>query len=89
MSFFEGLTAHCKEATMLTVKKEETKLPFFSQLKLWMHLAYCASCRKFVKQSNQISAYASAYKRNITQSTDSVLTEDQKTRLQNAINNQL
>lgn len=86
MGLLNGLTANCKEATLLLVKKEEKKLPFFAQLKLWMHRVYCASCRRFIKQSEQITGIAANYKSAISHTPTGVLTVEKKTTLQKTIN---
>lgn len=89
MGLLNGLTANCKEATLLSVKKEEKKLSFYAQLKLWMHLVYCASCRRFVRQSEQITGMVANYKEAIGKTPTGALTAEKKAALQKAINESL
>jgi anti-sigma factor ChrR (cupin superfamily) len=49
------LMLNCKEATLLMAKKEEGKLSFIGKLQLSMHTSMCSFCRKFEKQTKQIS----------------------------------
>lgn len=44
----------CREATYLTAKKEEGKLPFLTNMKLSMHTSMCSLCKRFKKQTSQI-----------------------------------
>ena len=45
----------CKDATMLTAKKEEGKISFSERLKLGMHSSMCILCKKFEKQAHTIA----------------------------------
>lgn len=48
----------CKEATMLTLKKEEGKLSLIERLKLKLHLGMCKFCTLFSIQSKYLSDHA-------------------------------
>lgn len=50
------LLLSCKEATMMTAKKEEGKLGLISNMQLSMHLTMCKLCRRFYKASKIIGA---------------------------------
>ena len=80
---------NCKEATLLSVVKEDKKLSLGLQIKLFVHLIYCASCRAFVNQSKKITSILSNYKNTITSSPIHNLSLAQKDALQNKINEQL
>lgn len=49
---FRKIVFDCKEATRLSIKKEEGKITFVEQLKLRYHLLYCDPCRRFIRQWN-------------------------------------
>lgn len=51
----------CKEATLLSVKKEEQGLPPWINLKLAMHLKNCGPCKRFIEQSLLIQKGISQY----------------------------
>jgi hypothetical protein len=46
---------NCKQATLLSLKKEEGKISILERAKLSYHLLYCSYCRNFVKQSSIIN----------------------------------
>ena len=46
---------NCKQATLLSIKKEEGKISMFEKVKLFYHLLYCSYCRRFAKQSSIIN----------------------------------
>ena len=48
---FRKTVYNCKQATQLTLKKEEGKISLTERVILFYHLLYCFSCRQFVKQS--------------------------------------
>lgn len=51
----------CKEAARLVSEKKDRDLPWYSRLKLRLHLAFCAACshyRDHLEMISQISAAA-------------------------------
>ena len=74
------LVLSCKEATMMTAKKEERKLGMVSSAQLSMHLAMCKFCRRFYKTSKIIGSESKWIER-----TDS-LPPDAKNRIQDLMN---
>lgn len=48
----------CKEATLLSLKKEEGKLSIIERLKLRMHLNMCKVCEFFSLQTKFITKHA-------------------------------
>ncbi|MFC4263187.1 hypothetical protein ACFOWM_09885 [Ferruginibacter yonginensis] len=48
------LNISCKQATYYTCKKDEGSTTFMEQLKLYLHLAICKTCRLFVAQTKLI-----------------------------------
>jgi hypothetical protein len=51
------LFSNCKEATLLTVKGEETKLSLPERVQLGIHLLYCSTCRRSKKESDKLNVY--------------------------------
>jgi hypothetical protein len=47
----------CDTATLLITKNEYTSLKCMERFKLQIHLLSCKYCRRFKKQSNEISLY--------------------------------
>ena len=50
------LLLSCKEATMMTAKREEGKLGRIANTQLSVHLALCKFCKRFNKASKIISS---------------------------------
>ena len=48
---FKKTVFNCKQATLLSLKKEEGKITFRESVLLWYHLLYCKFCKRFTKQS--------------------------------------
>lgn len=80
---------NCKEATLLSVIKEEKKLPLSLKIKLFIHLLYCSSCRTFVNQSKKITHVLSNFKNNIHTLPSQGLSLAQKDAMQHQINERL
>jgi len=76
------LMISCKDATMLTAKKEEGRLTFGEGVKLRLHSSMCSLCKKFEKQSHQI-----ALESKEVVATDSELPEAAKKRMQEILKN--
>lgn len=47
---FKKTLYNCREATLLSIKKEESRISLFERLKLGYHLLYCEPCRRFILQ---------------------------------------
>jgi hypothetical protein len=54
MYVFKKIVFDCKQATLLSIKKEQGKITFVERLKLSYHLLYCDPCRKFIAQWKQL-----------------------------------
>jgi L-lactate utilization protein LutB len=52
---FKKTVLDCKQATLLSLKKEEGKASILERVKLFYHLLYCIYCRRFIKQSSIIN----------------------------------
>ncbi len=78
----------CHEATFLISKKQEDKLSFSEQMKLSLHLMYCKYCNRFAKQTKQITDSIKKMNRKMNKNSVKIkLTEEQKKRIREAINN--
>lgn len=47
---FRKTVYNCRQATLLSIKKEEGKITFVESLKLRYHLMWCDPCRQFIGQ---------------------------------------
>jgi len=47
---FPHIVYDCKQATLLSIKREEGKITLFERTKLTYHLLYCGPCRRFIEQ---------------------------------------
>lgn len=70
----EKLMIGCDKATLLIVKKEDTKLSLSSKLSLYIHLILCKYCKLFEKQNKFIS-------KNIPLSSEISFSESEKLNL--------
>ena len=52
---FKKIVLDCKQATLLSLKKEAGEITFTEKIKLFYHLLFCVFCRRFVKQSSIIN----------------------------------
>jgi len=52
---FKKTVLNCKQAILLSHKKEEGKISIKERIQLSFHLLYCFYCRRFVKQSSFIN----------------------------------
>lgn len=62
MSLLTKISFSCKEATLVAMQSEEHKISCLKKLKLLLHMAYCAPCRLFIKQTKIISRAMVNYK---------------------------
>lgn len=44
----------CQQATCLTCEALDRKLRWRERLELWLHLAICYGCRRFMRQQQQL-----------------------------------
>ncbi len=72
----------CDTATLLITKNEFTSLSCIERLKLRMHLMSCKYCRRFKKQSNEISVHIRKFNVDLQNAELKLhLTEEQKKRI--------
>lgn len=51
---FKKTIFDCKQATLLSIKKEQGAITFPERIKLRYHLLFCDPCRRFIDQSKKI-----------------------------------
>jgi hypothetical protein len=52
---FRKTVYNCRQATLLSIKKEEGKITLVESLKLRYHLLFCDPCRRFIEQWSTIN----------------------------------
>ncbi|MBT1688009.1 hypothetical protein [Dawidia soli] len=52
---FKKTVYNCKQATLLSLKKEAGAASWWERFKLWYHLLRCDPCRNFIQQSHLIT----------------------------------
>jgi hypothetical protein len=85
--FFKKTVFNCKQATLLSIKKEEGKISIFERVKLFYHLLYCIYCRRFVKQSSIINHIGKEVVNSIFTHPPHTLSDKVKEDLQQQIDN--
>lgn len=58
---FKKIVFNCKQATLLSLKKEQGKISFIEKIKLAYHLFYCDPCQHFIKHSHIINKVGKGY----------------------------
>jgi len=58
MYLFRKTVFDCKQATLLSIRKDEGRITLFERVKLSYHLMYCDPCRRFIKQWDLLNAKA-------------------------------
>jgi hypothetical protein len=53
---FRKTVFNCKQATLLSIKKDEGKITPTERLKLWYHLLYCGPCNRFIAQWHKLTS---------------------------------
>jgi len=82
MYLFKKTVFNCKQATLLSLKKEERKLSFFESMKLAYHLLYCQPCKKFIQQSRLINRVGEEVSQSLSNRPPFRLSEETKQRMQ-------
>jgi hypothetical protein len=82
MYLFRKIVFNCKQATILSLKKEEGKISLNERLKLSDHLLYCKVCRNFIRQSHDINRSGKAISESLFTNPPFSLTEERKQAMQ-------
>jgi hypothetical protein len=46
----------CKQATLLSIKKEQGAITFPERIRLQYHLLFCDPCKRFIEQSRKLDS---------------------------------
>ncbi len=84
---FKKTVFNCKQATLLSLKKEEGKISFVENIKLNYHLLYCSYCRLFVAQSSMINDIGKGVVKSIFTHPPHTLSPKLKEAIQQQIDN--
>lgn len=82
MYLFRKVVFNCKQATMLSLKKEEGKISLNERLKLYYHLLFCKVCRNFIRQSHDINHSGKSISESLFINPPFSLTEERKRSIQ-------
>lgn len=74
------LMINCRDATLLTAKKEEGKLGFVENIQLRIHISMCSFCKRFEKQARTIASESKGV------SAEGELSESAKQRIRDILN---
>ncbi|MFN8282738.1 MAG: hypothetical protein U0U67_05955 [Chitinophagales bacterium] len=85
MSLKNNILLTCKEATLLTCKKQEQAVTVKEKLQLWLHLLICRVCSLFYKQSTLLHEHLTNMHNNQSEFTALHLDEAKKAALQQAL----
>lgn len=61
---FRKTVFNCKQATLLSIKREEGRITGVERMKLWYHLLYCDPCRRFIDQWDLLNKEIKKSKKN-------------------------
>ncbi len=80
----------CREATLLTEKKQEGKLDVYEKLALRFHLVICDGCRRYNKQNEFLSQLLKKSSlSDITDFSKMRLADDAKVRIAQAVQDKI
>jgi hypothetical protein len=82
----KNIIHNCKEATKLSLKREEQGLSLKERMQLRIHLFFCDACKNFVKQSALINIAVKNLKERINQPPGQQLSAPAKERMQARLN---
>jgi hypothetical protein len=84
---FKKTVFNCKQATLLSLKKEEGKITFWESIKLWYHLLYCKYCKRFTKQSAIINKLGETVTESLFTNPPHTLSAKSKADIQRMVDN--
>ena len=85
MYLFKKIVFNCKQATLLSLKKEEGTISVKERLKLCYHLLYCKYCRRFAKQSSIINKQGNHFSNSLFFDPPHLLSSQKKKIIQDQI----
>lgn len=75
----------CKQATLLSIKREQGAITFFERAKLSYHLFYCDPCRRFIAQSRLLDRAGRELNQSMYSRPPFSLSQEAKERIQKSI----
>ena len=84
---FKKTVLDCKQATLLSLKKEEGKASISERVKLFYHLLFCIYCKRFIKQSSIINHIGKGIANSIFTNPPHILSAIIKEDIQKQIDN--
>lgn len=82
---FKKTVFNCKQATLLSLKKEEGTISVKERIKLYYHLLYCKYCRFFAKQSSLINNQGTSLRNSLFSDPPHLLSAEKKETIQQQI----
>jgi len=76
----------CKQATFLISKKEEHMLTLREKFRLYVHLAICEFCRRFLKQTKLISKAVKKITSDLPGKASEKLSPEEKLKMKELLN---
>ena len=52
---------NCKNISKLVSEQQDTSLKYSKKIKIWLHLSYCKSCRKFNQKIKALSSLSKKF----------------------------
>jgi hypothetical protein len=84
---FKKTVLNCKQATLLSLKKEEGRISFMENIKLQYHVLYCKYCRRFIKQSAVINHQGAQIPESLFNHPAHTLPAETKAKIQRQLDN--
>jgi hypothetical protein len=79
---FRKTVFNCKQATFLSIKRDEGKITVFERVKLSYHLLYCEPCRRFIHQWRRLAGMAREWNSIQSSAAPFVLPDAAKNKMQ-------
>ncbi len=85
----KNIVHNCKEATLLSLKKEDGKISLGERARLIIHLSFCDACRQFIKQSGIINKAMKQLHDKLYKHPPHILSAEAKEKMQQQLNSHL
>jgi predicted anti-sigma-YlaC factor YlaD len=86
MILFRKTAYDCRQATLLSIKREEGKIGFRESLKLYYHLLRCDPCRRLIEQSALLNKVLSEGNGMVNDQPTHALSDVARERMRRALN---
>lgn len=81
----KNIIRNCKQATLISLKKEEGKITISERLKLSIHLLFCDACKRFIKQSGLVNNAMQQLHQKLYQHPPHTLSKEAKEKMQQQV----